>query len=132
MSDSGNPACGQPVFETKKSSIADPKGGGKLKTFDIGFDKTESQIASPFDIRIDPRPICSGEKRRSLRSEALGIRQNFLSFCVDPPGHRFYRPLFGQFVKGIAELSRVQVRFFFQLSNGNSFSALFDDIENRV
>jgi hypothetical protein len=29
-------------------------------------------------------------------------------------------------------LSRVQVRFFFQLSNGNSFSALFDDIENRV
>jgi hypothetical protein len=67
MSDSGNPACGQPVFETKKSSIADSKRGGKLKTFNIGIDKTESQIASSFNSRIDPRPICSGEKRRSLR-----------------------------------------------------------------
>lgn len=128
MPDSGSAACGQPVFEIKKSSTAGPKGDGKLKTFDIGFDKTESQIASPFNTRIDPRPICWGEKRQSLSSEALGTRQNLLSFCVDPPGHRFDRPLFGQFVEGIAELSRVQIRFFFQLSDGNSFFALFDDI----
>jgi hypothetical protein len=128
MSDCGEPACGQLVVETKKSSIADPEGGGKLKTFDIGFGKTESRIASPFNTRINPRPICWGEKRRSLRSEALGIRRNLLSFCVDPPGHRFNRPLFGQFVEGIAELSRVQVRLFFQLSDGNSLPALFDDI----
>jgi hypothetical protein len=128
MSDSGNPACGQPVSETKKSSIADSKRGGKLKTFDIEFDKTESQIASPFNSRIDPRPICSGENADLCVEKRLGYGRIFLSFCVDPPRHRFNRPLFGQFVEGIAELSRVQVCFFFQLSNGNSFSAFFDDI----
>ena len=128
MPDSGDPACGQPVVDTKKSPMADLEGGGKLKTFDVGFGKTGARIASPFSTRIDPRPISRGEKRRSLRSEALWMRQNLLSFCVDPPGHRFNRPLFGQFVEGIAELSRVQVRFFFQLSDGNSFPVLFDDI----
>jgi hypothetical protein len=60
MSDSGDPACGQPVVETKKSSIAGLEGGGKLKTFDVGFGKTGARIASPFTTRIDPRPICWG------------------------------------------------------------------------
>lgn len=36
-----------------------------------------------------------GQKRQPLRSDAFGMRQNMLSFCVDSPGHGFDRPLFG-------------------------------------
>ena len=56
-SDSGNETYGQPVFDIKKSSIADSRIGGKLKTFDIGINEPESQIVSPFNARNDPRSI---------------------------------------------------------------------------
>ena len=56
-SDSGNAAYGQPVFDIKKSSIANSRIGGKLKTFDIGINEPESQIVSPFNARHDPRSI---------------------------------------------------------------------------
>ena len=56
-SDSGNAAYGQPVFDIKKSSIANSGIGGKLKTFDIGINEPESQIVSPFNARHDPRSI---------------------------------------------------------------------------
>ncbi len=63
MSGSGDSAAQSLLSKAKSLQFADPEEGGKLKTFDVEFDKTVSRIASPSTIRIDPRLICSGDNR---------------------------------------------------------------------
>jgi hypothetical protein len=73
----GTRTVGGLFSKSKSLQLPTPKAtAGRLKTFDIGFDKAESQIASPLNTRNDPGPNCCGEKRQSLNSEALGIGQN--------------------------------------------------------
>lgn len=94
-SDSRNAAYGKPVFEIKKSSIANSRIGGKLKTFDIGSMNLNRRSFRRSMLEMIHAQFDGGQKRQPLRSDAFGMRQNMLSFCVDSPGHGFDRPLFG-------------------------------------